>query len=131
MTISLSNSRKPTNEKVWIKCIKSRKARKQVLVLSLSQDTRGNVPFPIYIYMVYTLLTKFFSSLVTTLRVAEKFEKSHLLSPQVAPLVENAKFFYMEGYFLTHGAESALHLSSISAAAGKVNFVFHRARISD
>ena len=65
-------------------------------------------------------MRRVFSSLVTTLRVAEKFEKSHLSSPEVAPLVENAKFYYIEGYILTHGVESALYLSSISAAAGKV-----------
>jgi len=65
------------------------------------------------------IITGHSRSLVTTLRVAEKFEKSHLSSPEVAPLVENAKFYYIEGYILTHGVESALHLSSISAAAGK------------
>jgi adenosine kinase len=58
--------------------------------------------------------------LVTTLRVAEKFEKSHLSSPEVAPLIENAKHFYVEGYFLTHGLQSALELSSKASAAGKV-----------
>jgi len=57
---------------------------------------------------------------VTTLRVAEKFEKSHLSSPQVAPLIENAQYFYVEGYFLTHGVESALELSSKASTAGKV-----------
>ena len=59
---------------------------------------------------------------MTTLRVAEKFEKSHLSSPEVAPLIENAKHFYIEGYFLTHGVESALELSSKASAAGKVSF---------
>jgi len=61
---------------------------------------------------------------VTTLRVAEKFEKSHLSSPEVRPLIENAKYFYIEGYFLTHGIESALELSSKASAAGKVGFKF-------
>jgi hypothetical protein len=54
------------------------------------------------------------------LRVAEKFEKSHLSSPEVASLITDAKFYYVEGYFLTHGVESAVELSSKSAAAGKV-----------
>ncbi|KAJ8085020.1 adenosine kinase [Marasmius tenuissimus] len=58
-------------------------------------------------------------SLVTTLRAAEKFEKSHLSSPEVAPLIDGAKFFYVEGFFLTHGLESVLELSSKSSAAGK------------
>ena len=65
------------------------------------------------------------SSLVTTLRVAEKFEKSHLSSPEVAPLIENAKYFYVEGYFLTHGVESVLELSSKASAAGKVRSNVH------
>jgi len=50
-------------------------------------------------------------SLVTTLRAAEKFEKSHLSSPKVAPLIEGAQFFYVEGFFLTHGTESVLEIS--------------------
>ncbi|KAF8216301.1 Ribokinase-like protein [Mycena galopus ATCC 62051] len=59
-------------------------------------------------------------SLVTTLRVAEKFEKSHLESEVVAPLVEGAKVFYVEGYFLTHGTESIVYLSQKASAASKV-----------
>ena len=62
----------------------------------------------------------FSRSLVATLRVAEEFDKSHLLSPEVAPLVDCVKVCYMDGYFLTHGLESALYLSSKFAAAGKV-----------
>jgi adenosine kinase len=65
------------------------------------------------------VITGHHRSLVTTLRVAEKFEKSHLSSPEVAPLIENAKFFYLEGYFLTHGLESALELATKSSNAGK------------
>ena len=70
---------------------------------------------------MYVTLTYLDSSLVTTLRVAEKFEKSHLSSPEVAPLVEAAKVFYLEGYFLTHGAESALELAKKSSEASKVS----------
>jgi len=62
----------------------------------------------------------FSGSLVADVRVAEEFDKSHLLSPEVAPLVDSVKFYYMDGYFLTHGLESALYLSSKSATAGKV-----------
>jgi len=53
------------------------------------------------------VITGHHRSLVTTLRVAEKFEKSHLESEVVAPLVEGAKVFYVEGYFLTHGTETS------------------------
>lgn len=60
------------------------------------------------------------SSLVTTLRSAEKFDKAHLESSTVAPLVDAAKIFYLEGYFLTHGLESAMHVAKKAAEAGKV-----------
>ncbi|KIJ66538.1 hypothetical protein HYDPIDRAFT_109589 [Hydnomerulius pinastri MD-312] len=66
------------------------------------------------------ILTGHDRSLVTTLRAAEKFEKSHLSSPAVAPLVEAAKVFYVEGFFLTHGTESVLELSKKASAASKV-----------
>jgi adenosine kinase len=59
---------------------------------------------------------------VTDLRSAEKFGISHLSSPSVAPLIEAAKVFYVEGYFLTHGLESMLLLGQKSSAAGKVRF---------
>jgi adenosine kinase len=59
---------------------------------------------------------------VTTLRSAEKFENSHLSSPAVAPLVDGAKVFYVEGYFLTHGLESMVELSKKASHDSKVNF---------
>jgi adenosine kinase len=66
-------------------------------------------------------------SLATTLRTAEKFDKSHLSSLEVAPLVDGAKVFYVEGYFLTHGIESALEVAQRSQAAGKVSYTpLHR-----
>ncbi|KAF4604639.1 adenosine kinase [Pleurotus pulmonarius] len=65
------------------------------------------------------VITGHHRSLVTTLRAAEKFDKSHLSSAAVAPLVEAAKVYYVEGYFLTHGTESVLELSQKSAAASK------------
>jgi adenosine kinase len=57
---------------------------------------------------------------VTTLRAAEKFEQSHLSSPEVAPLISAAKFFYVEGYFLTHGTESVVEVAKNASLAGKV-----------
>ncbi|KAI0352275.1 adenosine kinase [Trametes cingulata] len=59
-------------------------------------------------------------SLVTTLGAAEKFEKEHLASPEVAPLIEAAKVYYVEGYFLTHGVESALEVAKKASEAGKI-----------
>ena len=66
------------------------------------------------------VITGHHRSLVTTLAAAEKFEREHLASPTVAPLVDAAKVFYVEGYFLTHGTESALEIAKKASAAGKV-----------
>ncbi|CAE6439990.1 unnamed protein product [Rhizoctonia solani] len=65
------------------------------------------------------ILTGHERSLVTTLRAAEMFNKSHLSSPEVAPLVDGANFYYVGGFFLTHGVESALEVAKKAAAAGK------------
>jgi len=65
------------------------------------------------------ILTGQHRSLVTTLRAAEKFEVSHLSSPTVAPLVQGAKVFYVEGFFLTHGVASVLELSKHASANNK------------
>jgi adenosine kinase len=59
-------------------------------------------------------------SLVTTLRAAEQFEKAHLSSPEILPLVEAAKFYYVGGFFLTHGVESAMEIAQKAANASKV-----------
>jgi adenosine kinase len=66
------------------------------------------------------IITGHHRSLVTTLRSAEKFELAHLSSPEVATLIDNAKFFYLGGYFLTHGVESALYVAKKAATASKV-----------
>ncbi|KAJ7664913.1 Ribokinase-like protein [Mycena rosella] len=66
------------------------------------------------------IITGHHRSLVTTLRVAEKWEQSHLESAEVVPLVDGAKVFYVEGYFLTHGTETVVSLSQKASAASKV-----------
>lgn len=58
--------------------------------------------------------------MVTTLRAAEKFDKAHLSSPEIQPLVDGAKFYYIGGFFLTHGTESAVEIAQKAANAGKV-----------
>ncbi|KXN84999.1 Adenosine kinase [Leucoagaricus sp. SymC.cos] len=65
------------------------------------------------------VITGHHRSLVTTLRAAEKFDQSHLESPQVAPLIDAAKVFYVEGYFLTHGTSIVEWLSKKSSEANK------------
>lgn len=53
-------------------------------------------------------------SLCTELGAAEKFDKSHLEKQEIKDLIECAKFFYLGGFFLTHGVESALILAKHS-----------------
>ncbi|EJU00133.1 Ribokinase-like protein [Dacryopinax primogenitus] len=66
------------------------------------------------------VITGHHRSLCTTLQAAESFTPSHLSSPEIAPLIQNAKFFYVGGFFLTHGVESALELAKHASNAGKV-----------
>ncbi|KAL1408158.1 adenosine kinase [Vanrija albida] len=58
-------------------------------------------------------------SLVTTLRAAEQFSKDHLAKPEIAATLAGAKLIYIEGYFLTHGIESALEVAKHASATGR------------
>ncbi|WFC99611.1 adenosine kinase [Malassezia yamatoensis] len=50
-------------------------------------------------------------SLCTNLGAAEKFSASHLETPDVKAAIDAAQYFYLGGFFLTHGVESALKLA--------------------
>jgi len=65
------------------------------------------------------VLTGVHRSLVTTLRAAEMFDPSHLSSPEIVPLIEGATHFYIGGFFLTHGVNSALVVCKHASTAGK------------
>ncbi|GAA5844676.1 hypothetical protein JCM3766R1_005985 [Sporobolomyces carnicolor] len=58
-------------------------------------------------------------SLCTTLGAAESFSPSHLEKPEIKKLIDDAKSYYLGGFFLTHGLESALVLAKAAAAANK------------
>ncbi|CEQ40500.1 SPOSA6832_02130 [Sporobolomyces salmonicolor] len=58
-------------------------------------------------------------SLCTTLGAAESFSPKHLEKPEIKALIERAQSFYLGGFFLTHGLESALVLAKHAAEAGK------------
>lgn len=58
-------------------------------------------------------------SLCTTLRAAEQFTPAHLSTPEIAALLQGAKFFYIEGYFLTHGVESIKEVAKAASSQGK------------
>lgn len=62
------------------------------------------------------VLTGHDRSLVTRLGAAEKFDKSHLDTPEAKEAIDRAKFFYLGGFFLTHGIESALILAKRAKA---------------
>ncbi|OCF34026.1 adenosine kinase [Kwoniella heveanensis BCC8398] len=58
-------------------------------------------------------------SLCTTLRAAEMFTPDHLATPEISQLLNGAKYFYIEGFFLTHGIESALEVAKKASSSGK------------
>lgn len=65
------------------------------------------------------VITGHHRSLCTTLGAAESFSASHLAKPEQQKLIDEAKFFYLGGFFLTHGLESALILAKQANEAGK------------
>ena len=70
-------------------------------------------------------------SLVTKLGAAEKFTSSHLSTPKVKEALEGASTFYMEGYFLTHGLESALIVAKHASENNKVRRIVSGLVITD
>ncbi|GAA5937235.1 adenosine kinase [Sporobolomyces koalae] len=58
-------------------------------------------------------------SLCTTLGAAESFSPSHLEKPEIKELIQQAKSYYLGGFFLTHGLESALILAKAAAENNK------------
>lgn len=65
------------------------------------------------------VITEHNRSLCTNLGAAEKFNKAHLDSPEVKAAIEAAEFFYIGGFFLTHGVESALLVAKHAKETGK------------
>lgn len=59
-------------------------------------------------------------SLCTTLGAAEAFSPAHLETPEVKALIDGAKFYYLGGFFLTHGVVSAKTLAQHSHDNKKV-----------
>ncbi|KAK4056628.1 adenosine kinase [Microbotryomycetes sp. JL221] len=58
-------------------------------------------------------------SLCTELGAAEHFSPKHLESAEVKKIIDGAKFFYLGGFFLTHGVESAKVLAQHAADNNK------------
>lgn len=64
------------------------------------------------------LITGHSRSLVTRLGAAEKFTPDHLATADVQKLLDNAKYFYVGGFFLTHGVESTLIVAKKASERG-------------
>ena len=58
-------------------------------------------------------------SLCTNLGAAEKFNKSHLSAPETQTVLDAAGFYYVGGFFLSHGVESAVELAKRAKASNK------------
>jgi hypothetical protein len=122
MMVSLNNSEQQTKGRVSPKRISSRRVNRRERVLSSSPVITGiSPPSAPHTLPFNSPAHHPLRSLVTTLRAAEKFEQSHLSTPEVARLINGAKFFYVEGYFLTHGLESALEVAKKASETGKVD----------
>jgi hypothetical protein len=120
MMIWLNSLRLPTRGRVYTRFTRLRRAKRLVHVgYSLPAITGEQECHPLVGTQTDQSLTH--RSLVTTLRSAEKFDQSHLSSPEVAPLIDAAKLFYVEGYFLTHGTASVLEVSKKASETGKVS----------
>lgn len=59
-------------------------------------------------------------SLVTDLGAANEYKVEHLKTPEIRGLMENAKFFYVEGYHLTVCLPAILELGKHAATTNKV-----------
>jgi len=66
------------------------------------------------------LITGHHRSLCTQLGAAEKFSPSHLKTEAVAKAIQDAKIYYLGGFFLTHGIESALELAQTCTQNQKI-----------
>ncbi|KAH8916417.1 Ribokinase-like protein [Atractiella rhizophila] len=66
------------------------------------------------------IITGHHRSLVTRLGAAESFKPSHFEKPEIKALLDGAKYFYMEGYFLTHGLESAKLVAKRTAESSQM-----------
>lgn len=66
------------------------------------------------------ILKKRHRSLCTELGAAEAFDPAHLETTDVKALIEGAKYFYLGGFFLTHGIVSAKALAQHAADHNKV-----------
>jgi adenosine kinase len=61
-------------------------------------------------------------SLVTDLGAANKYSETHLSSPEIWGLVENAKYYYVGGYHLTVCPAAIIALGEHAARNDKVFF---------
>lgn len=69
---------------------------------------------PCYDHPVYRCL-------LTDLQSAEAFRPDHLKTPEVDSILTSATHIYIEGFFLTHGVESATYVAKKASEAGKVH----------
>ncbi|KAI0029134.1 adenosine kinase [Vararia minispora EC-137] len=65
------------------------------------------------------IITGHHRSLVTTLRAAKQFDRAWLNETRISRMIDSARVFYVEGYFLSHGVESLVALAKRSTDAGK------------
>ncbi|KAI0049799.1 Ribokinase-like protein [Auriscalpium vulgare] len=66
------------------------------------------------------IITGTHRSLVTTLRAAQSFDIAHLHTPEISRLIDGARVFYVEGYFLRHAVDSVVEVGKKASESGKI-----------
>jgi adenosine kinase len=62
--------------------------------------------------------------LLTDLQSAEEFSPDYLKTPETDSILDSATHIYIEGFFLTHGVESATYVAKKASEAGKVRLLY-------
>jgi hypothetical protein len=81
----------------------------------------------VYLYPLSFCEHSVYRCLLTDLQSAEAFHSDHLKSPEINAILKSAAHIYIEGFFLTHGVESATYVAKQASEAGKVH-TFHLSR---
>ncbi|KAL1923729.1 uncharacterized protein VTP21DRAFT_8709 [Calcarisporiella thermophila] len=112
----------PPNSTVYVGCVSNDSYGEQLRKVSNAAGLRTE-------YMITeetatgtcaVLITGHHRSMVTRLCAAEKFSVDHLKKPEIWKFVEGAKYYYIEGYFLTVSIESILTIAEHAAENNKL-----------
>ncbi|KAJ3189405.1 hypothetical protein HDU85_003035 [Gaertneriomyces sp. JEL0708] len=111
----------PQNSTVYIGCV-GKDANAETLREAAAKDglrTEYLVDESTPTGLCAVLITDENRSMVTDLQAANNYKEEHLQTPEIWGLVENAKFFYVGGFFLTVSPPSAMRVAKHAAETKK------------